>query len=160
MALTIAPTALPAPKKGTFYQVFLVVTAGLVAASYPVVWTVSSGTLPAFLTLARVSEVKVGGTGDAPGAAVAVVSGKVPNTLDPATWSATITATAADAAVGTVVSTSIVKVVDGPDAQGFHGTEANRSTVTLLDAIDHGPGLAVADYIQRMWPLTGPSQNS
>jgi hypothetical protein len=162
MAFTITPSALPVPKKGTFYSVFLIVTAGLVDASIPVTWTVSSGALPAFLTLSKYAESKAGGTSGqfTPTFSIGLVSGRVPNTLDATTFTATITATGTDVQTGTCVSTTLAKVADGPDSQGYHGTEANRTTVTLLDAVDHGPGFSVSDYLLRMWPLTGPSQNS
>jgi hypothetical protein len=162
MAFTISPSALPAPKKNSFYSVYLVITAGLVDASIPVTWAVTSGALPGFLTLAKVYEGKSGGSApNSPVISVACVSGKVPATLDATTFTATITATGTDAQTGTVVSTTIAKGVDGPDAQFYHGTEANRTTIQTYDSVIHGTGLtAVADAIQRLWPLTGPSQNS
>lgn len=144
MAVSVTPSALPAPKKNSYFSVFLFASGG----TGPYTWAITSGALPTFLTLSVVNSN------------TALVSGKVPSTLSATTWTATITATDSLAATGTCVSTTIATAVDGPDPQGYHGTEANRTTVTLPDALDHGPGLSVADSLARLWPLTGPSQNS
>ena len=144
MPVTVTPSALPAPKKNSHFQVILQAAGG----TGPYSWAVSSGALPTGFVLSRIDDTR------------AVVSGKVPATLNASTFTATITATDSLSATGTCVSTTVALVVDGPDNQGYHGTEANRTTVTLLDAIDHGAGLALADALTRMWPLVGPSQNS
>jgi large repetitive protein len=144
MAVTVTPAALPAPKKNGHYQVVLQAAGG----TGPYAWSVSSGALPAGFTVIRIDDSR------------AIVSGRGPSTLVAGTFTATITATDSLSATGTCISTAVNNSQDGPDLQGYHGTEANRTTVTLLDAVDHGPGLPVADYILRMWPLTGPSQNS
>jgi hypothetical protein len=161
MAISVAPATLPVPKKNSFYQVYLVAT-GMNAnnSTFPVTWTVSAGALPAFLTLVKIADVLGGGTGGVVPLSIAAVQGKVPAVLNAATWSATIQASANADGTATATATTIATGIDGPDAQGYHGTEANRTTVTLLDTVDHGPGFAVADYLARMWPLTGPSQNT
>jgi hypothetical protein len=145
MALAVVPSALPAPKKNSHYQVFLTTTGG----TLPISWAVTSGALPGFLTLRRTSDNQ------------AVVEGHVPATLNAGTFTATITATdsAGTPLTATCVSTSIALGVDGPDSQGYHGTEANRTTVVTIDQFRAGQ-LTPADLIARMWPLTGPSQNS
>jgi hypothetical protein len=144
MAVSVSPGALPAPKKNSHYQLVLTASGG----TAPYTWAITSGALPGFLTLSRLNDTQ------------ALVSGKVPATLNAATFTATITATDSLSATGTCVSTGVTQGVDGPDATGYHGTEANRTTVTTVDQFEHGSGLTVADALQRMWPLTGPSQNS
>jgi hypothetical protein len=144
MAISVAPAALPAPKKNAHYQLTLTATGG----TGPYTWAVTSGALPAGFTVTRINDNQ------------AVVAGRGPTTLVAGTFTATITATDTLSATGTCVSTAVNNSADGPDAQGYHGTEANRSTMTTVDQVDHGPGLPVADYLLRMWPLTGPSQNS
>ena len=143
MAITVSPSALPAPKKNVHYQVILTATGG----TGPYSWAVTSGSLPAGFTVNRINDTQ------------AVVSGRGPSTLVAGTFTATITATDSLSATGTCVSTSVHNSADGPDPQGYHGTEANRTTVTTIDQFRTGQ-LAVADYIARQWPLTGPSQNS
>lgn len=145
MAVTVSPTALPAPKKNSHYQVILT-GAGASPAGTPLTWSVSAGALPGFLTLRRLNDTQ------------AVVEGKVPSTLNAGTFTCTIQCTDGST-TASVTSTTITLGVDGPDATGYHGTEANRSTVVTVDQFEHGAGLPVADALQRMWPLTGPSQN-
>lgn len=144
MAVTVTPSALPAPKKNSHYQLTLTAAGG----TGPYTWAVSSGTLPTFLSLTRINDTQ------------ALVSGHVPATLNAATFTATITATDSVAATGACTSTSVISGVDGPDPTGYHGTEGNRSTVATIDQIEHGAGLSVSDSLARQWPLTGPSQNS
>jgi hypothetical protein len=144
MAVTVSPSALPAPKKNAHYHLFLTASGG----TGPYTWAVTSGALPAFLTLSRINDTQ------------ALVSGKVPATLNAGTFTATITATDSLAATGACTSTTVTLGVDGPDPTGFHAAEAVRSTVLTVDQVDHGAGLSVADAIERQWPLTGPAQNS
>jgi hypothetical protein len=143
MAVSVSPSALPAPKKNVHYQVFLTASGG----TAPYSWAVTSGSLPAGFTLTRINDTQ------------ALVSGRGPSTLVAGTFTATITATDSLAATGTCVSTGVNNSADGPDPQGYHGTEANRTTVTTIDQFRQGQ-LSAADQIERMWPLTGPSQNS
>lgn len=145
MAVTVSPAALPARKKNAFYAVILTAAGG----TGPYSWAVTAGALPTGTTLTRINDTQ------------AVVQGKTPAALDAATFTCTITATDSLSATGTCVSTTVTHIVDGPDAQAYHGTEANRTTVQLIDQIEHGTGItSAADAIQRMWPLTGPAQNS
>lgn len=150
MTMTVTPSALPAPKKNSHYQVTLTAAASAPSLVPPVTWAVTSGALPSFLTLTRINDTQ------------ALVSGKVPAALSATPWTATITATDSTGTpqTATCVSTSVASGVDGPDSTGYHGTEANRTTVTTIDQFEHGTGLNVSDSLQRMWPLTGPSQNS
>jgi hypothetical protein len=143
MAVTVSPSALPAPKKNAHYQLFLTASGG----TAPYTWAVTSGALPAGFTLTRINDTQ------------ALVAGRGPATLIAGTFTATITATDSLSVAGTCVSTAVNNSADGPDSQGYHGTEANRSTVTTIDQFRAGQ-LTAADLIARMWPLTGPSQNS
>lgn len=145
MAVTVSPGALPAPKKNTNYQLTLTASGG----TAPYSWAVTSGALPAFLTLKQINPTQ------------ALVSGKVPGSLNSSTFTATITATDSLAATGTCVSTGVTTSVDGPDPEGFHGaTESVRTQVATADQVFQGSGLTVGDAIARQWPLSGPSQNS
>jgi hypothetical protein len=143
MPVSVSPSALPAPKKNSHYQLFLTASGG----TAPYSWAVTSGALPAGFTLTRINDTQ------------AVVAGRGPSTLIAGTFTATITATDSLSATGTCVSTGVSNSADGPDPQGYHGTEANRSTVVTIDQFRQGQ-LTAADLIERMWPLTGPSQNS
>jgi hypothetical protein len=145
MAVTVSPTALPAPKKNAHYQVILT-GAGASPAGTPLTWSVSSGALPGFLTLRRLNDTQ------------AIVEGRVPNSLNAGTFTCTIQCTDGST-TASVISTGVALGVDGPDPQGYHGSEANRTTVTTIDQFRQGQ-LSAADQIERMWPLTGPSQNS
>jgi|SRR5215469_1345665 len=156
MAAAVTPSALPAPKKNAFYSVQLVGTGFGTAGVSTVTWSVASGSLPAFLTLRKVSD---SGSGAGGVTSVAVVEGKVPSALDATTFTCTITGTDGTNSAS-CTSTSVTKGVDGPDPAGFHLSEANRTSVATIDQIEHGAGLSVADSIARQWPLTGPSQNS
>jgi hypothetical protein len=162
MAITISPGALPAPKKGTFYQVFLSIVSTPTLPILPVTWAVTSGALPAFLTLSKVRDLPVYDGSPNSISSLAVVQGSVPSTLNTGTWTATITATDSTPTTpltATCVSTGVTIVADGPDIEGYHGTEANRTTILTVDAFAQGK-LAVADALARAWPLSPPSQNS
>jgi hypothetical protein len=156
MTAAVAPTALPSPKKNSQFSVQLIATGFGTAGVSTVTWSVASGALPTFLSLRKIGD---SGTGAGGVTSVAVVEGKVPATLDATTFTCTITATDGTNSAS-CTSTSVAKAVDGPDPEGYHGTEANRSVVVTPDQLDHGAGLSPADSIARMWPLTGPSQNS
>lgn len=156
MAAAVTPGALPAPKKNTRYRVVLTATGFGTASVNSVTWTVSSGSLPAGFTLSKVTDY---GSGAGGVASIAVVDGPTPNALNPGTFTATITASDGTNSA-TCVSTGVTLVVDGPDNQGYHGSEANRSTITTYDTIDHGPGLPIADALLRAWPSNPPSQNA
>lgn len=145
MAVSVSPAALPSRKKNSFYSVILTASGG----TGPYSWAVTAGALPTGTTLARINDTQ------------AVVQGKTGPTLDAATFTCTITATDSLAAAGTCVSTTVAHIVDGPDPTGYHGTEANRSTVLTVDQVEHGAGIpSAADAITRAWPLSGPAQNS
>lgn len=156
MAAAVTPSALPAPKKNTRYRVTLLGTGFGTAGVSAVAWTVSSGALPSGYTLTKLYD---NGSGAGNVTSAAVVEGPTPGALNAGTFTATIQATDGTN-TATCVSTSIALVVDGPDPQGYHGTEANRSTVTLPDAVDHGAGFSTADALLRQWPSNPPSQNS
>lgn len=156
MAAAVTPSALPAPKKNARYRIQLLGTGFGTAGVSTVTWTVSSGALPAGYTLTKLFD---SGSGAGNVSSGAVVEGPGPSSLVGGTFTATIQATDGTN-TATCVSTGVALSADGPDNQGYHGTEANRSTVTLLDAVDHGPGLPVADYLFRMWPTNPPAQNS
>jgi hypothetical protein len=145
MAVSVSPTVLPAPKKNSHYQVILT-GSGASPAGTPLTWSVSSGALPGFLSLRRLNDTQ------------AVVEGKVPSAQNAGTFTCTIQCTDGST-TASVTSTSVTLGVDGPDPQGYHGSEANRSTVITADQFERGTGLPPADAIARMWPLSGPAQN-
>lgn len=155
MTAAVSPSALPAPKKNAQYSVLLTATGFGTSSVSTVSWSVASGALPAFLTLTKVMDR---GSGAGGVTSTALVSGKVPATLNATTFSATITATDGTNSAS-CTTTTVAETVDGPDPEGYHGTEANRSTVTTVDQYST-VGLSAADEIARQWPLAGPSQNS
>src|SRR6266568_5159728 len=148
MALTISPAAIPSPKKNSFFSVTFTTAGGIL----PIVsWVVTVGTLPTWMTLTVVDNNHM------------LLSGKVPKTLA-ATGSA-LTITATDSTPVTPLTATVTlaasgTVVDGPDEQGIHTTEALRATEATIDQFRQSPGvrLTPADWLARQWPLGGRAQ--
>ncbi len=150
MAITIAPSAIPNAKKNSFYNVVFVPSGG----TGPYSWVLTSGALPSWLAFEQVPPLTANSRG-------LRIFGLVPATIVAASGVPLFTVTDSLAAVATVTTATGGTIVDGPDPDGWHNTEAQRSGATIYDQWRFGTlPLPAADLQQRMWPLTGPAQNS
>jgi hypothetical protein len=164
MAMTITPSSISNAKKNSYYNV-LYVPAGGVA---PYSWVLTSGALPTWLSFTTVN-IPVG-TGSV---TCLNIFGYVPNALATGVLAPLFTCTDSTPTThltATVTTSTGGTIVSGPDPEGYHDTEANRSEIVTVDQFRRGISgadntgtvntMTTADYIARAWPLDPPSQNS